>query len=209
MVSPNILPAPSWKLVVQHEERAPPFRYVFAPNPDLASALRELGRGYGPGRGVVTVCETDDRGVELSVAGRVDGALEDAILEAAPEADRMGFAEAVAEHRINLRDLPPPPAERGETLAAPRFMAAVQGTLELADTELFMERHDWSLLDHSPRMDEGEFTIRETARSFEIDLDGHRITCQFASEEEQLALDAEKEVEGMDVRRQLMGKTGA
>ena len=180
-------------LVVQHEERAPPFRYVFAPNPDLASALRALGRGYGPGRGVVTVCETDDGAVEVSVAGRVDGALEDAILEAAPEADRMGFAEAVAEHRINLRDLPPPPAERGEALAAPRLMAAVQGTLELADTELFMERHDWSLLDHSPHMDEGEFTIRETARSFEIDLDGHRIAYHFASEEEQLALDVEVE----------------
>ena len=38
-------------------------------------------------------------------------------------------------------------------------------------------------------MDEQEFTIRETARSFEIDLDGNHITYQFASEEEQLALD--------------------
>ena len=56
-----------------------------------------------------------------------------------------------------------------------------------------MEHHDWSLLDHSPRMDEHEFAIRETARSFEIDLDGHRIAYQFASEEEQLALNVEVE----------------
>ena len=180
-------------LFVQHEEGALPFRYTFAPNPDLASALHGLGRGYGPGRGVVTVYETDDGAVEVSVAGRVDAALEEAILEAAPEAERMGFAKAVAEYRTNLRDLPPSPAERGEELAAPRLMAAVQGALELADTDLFMEHHDWSLLDHSPRMDEREFTIRETARSFEIDLDGHRITYQFASEEEQLALNVEVE----------------
>ena len=42
-------------------------------------------------------------------------------------------------------------------------------------------------------MDESEFTIRETVRSFEIDLDGNRIACQFASEEEQLALNVEVE----------------
>ena len=68
-------------------------------------------------------------------------------------------------------------------------MAEIQGTLEFADTDVFMECHDWSLLNYSPKMDEREFTIRETARSFAIDLDGNRITYQFASEEEQLALD--------------------
>ena len=72
-------------------------------------------------------------------------------------------------------------------------MAAVQGQLGLADTDVFMEYHDWSLLDHSPRMDESEFAIRETARSFEIDLDGSRIAYQFASEADQLALNVEVE----------------
>ena len=37
-------------------------------------------------------------------------------------------------------------------------------------------------------MDEDEFTIRETARSFEIDIDGRHVTHQFAGEEEQLTL---------------------
>ena len=170
-----------------HEEAAPSFRHVFDSNPGLVSALREWERDG------VAVHEIDEGAVELTVAGRVDRDLEEAILGAVPEPDRMEFATAVAEYRINLRDLPPPPAERGEALAAPRLMAAVQGELELADTDLFMEHHDWSLLDHSPRMDEHEFAIRETARSFEIDLDGHRIAYQFASEEEQLALNVEVE----------------
>ena len=72
-------------------------------------------------------------------------------------------------------------------------MSEIQGELEFADTDVFMEFHDWSLLDHSPKLDEGEFAIRETARSFEIDLDGNRITYQFADEEEQLALDVDVE----------------
>ena len=37
------------------------------------------------------------------------------------------------------------------------------------------------------------FAIRETARSFEIDVDGNRVAYQFASEDEQLALDVDVE----------------
>ena len=70
-------------------------------------------------------------------------------------------------------------------------MSDVQGTLEFADTDVFMEYHDGSLLDHSPNMYDNEFTIRETARNFEIDLDGKRVTYQFASAEEQLALNVD------------------
>ena len=70
-------------------------------------------------------------------------------------------------------------------------MSDVQGTLEIADTDVFMEYHDGSLLDHSPNMYDNEFTIRETARNFEIDLDGKRVTYQFASAEEQLAFNVD------------------
>ena len=72
-------------------------------------------------------------------------------------------------------------------------MAEIQGTLEFADTDTFMESHDWSLLDYSPRMEADEFVIRETARSFEIDVDGSRVTYQFANEWEQLSLNVEIE----------------
>lgn len=72
-------------------------------------------------------------------------------------------------------------------------MSEIQGAFEFADTDVFMEFHDWSLLDHSVQLAESEFGVRETARSFEIDLDGNRITYQFASEEEQLVLDVDVE----------------
>ena len=68
------------------------------------------------------------------------------------------------------------PAEQGEKFEVPRLMSDIQGILELADTDIFMEYHDWSLLNYSPKMDEDEFMIRETARSFEIDIEGKRVT---------------------------------
>ena len=70
-------------------------------------------------------------------------------------------------------------------------MAELQGELEFADTDVFMEDHDWSLLKHSPHLDEHEFTVRETSRSFEIDIDGRHVRYQFAGEEEQLALNVD------------------
>ena len=72
-------------------------------------------------------------------------------------------------------------------------MAEIQGEVEFANTDVFMEFHDWQLSNHPARLDEGEFAIRETARSFEIDVDGNRVTYQFADEAEQLALDVDVE----------------
>ena len=177
-------------LFAPHHEAPPAFRHVVATSPELASRLKEIERD-----GVTvheTGADTDAGTIEITIDGRLDNALEDAILEALPESEWQGFSAAVEKHRLGVRERLSP-AEQGEEFKVPRLMSAVQGVLEFADTDIFMEDHDWSLLDHSPRLDEDEFAIRETARSFEIDLDGHRITYQFASEEEQLALNVDVE----------------
>ena len=114
-----------------------------------------------------------------------------------PERERKDFADAVEKYRDEVKDRISP-AEQGEKFEVPRLMSDIQGTLEFADTDIFMEYHDWSLINYSPKMDEGEFTIRETARSFEIDIEGKRVTYQFASEDEQLILDIA--AEGLDPR---------
>ena len=59
-----------------------------------------------------------------------------------------------------------PPPNKGKPFKIPRLMSEIQGTLEFADTDVFMEYHDWSLLDYSPKMDEQEFTIHETSAQF-------------------------------------------
>ena len=173
-------------LFAPHHEAPPAFRHVVAASPELASRLKEIEQGG------VTVHETDAGTIEITIDGRLDNATEEAILEALPESEWRGFSTAVGKHRLEVRERLSP-AEQDEEFKVPRLMSAVQGELEFADTDLFMEYHDWSLIDHSPRLNEDEFAVRETARSFEIDLDGHRITYQFASEEEQLALNVDVE----------------
>ncbi len=164
------------------EKPEPVFRYT---TPATAEILSELSEAEYDG---LQVRETAEGQVEIALTGWVNQDREQAIAATLPEQERKGFATAVAQHRAAVKEHLSP-AEQGQPFNVPRLMAEIQGTLEYADADVFMEYHDWSLLNYSPKMDEGEFTIRETAHSFEIDLDGNRVSYQFASEAEQLALD--------------------
>ena len=171
-------------LFAPRDNPRPTFKHTVTATPELISQLKECEG--------VTVREMEDGKAEIAVIGHVDEELEKAIVEALPDSERKGFAEAAATYRIEVREQISL-AERGVVFAVPRLMATVKSMLEFADTDLFMEYHDWSLLDHSPKLGESEFAIRETARSFEIDLDGNRVAYRFAAEDEQLALDVSVE----------------
>lgn len=168
----------------QDDEAIVNFIYPIPARPRLISELRLLEG--------VAVRESGDGGAEIVVAGGIDEGVEVAICESLPQTEREGFAAAVVSHRAASRKALSP-ARRGEKFVVPRLMVAVQGTLELADTDVLLENHVWSLSDHPWHPVAGEFTIRETARKFEIDLDGVRISHQFTAEEQQIALDLEVE----------------
>ncbi len=167
-------------------ERPPPvFRHaVAAPEAELPALAEALPEG-------AEARAADGGAVEVTIAGWPDDAAEKAIAEALPATERAGFTAAVAAFR--RAEAPRfSPAERGERLALPALVAVVQGELQLADTELFMENHDWSLAGHSFRLDDS-FAIRETARGFEIDLKGGSVTYAQIGAEARLPLDAEVE----------------
>ena len=163
-------------------DQKPVFKHAVTAAPGVLYALQEIDS-----EGLL-VRETPAGTAEIAIPGWIDADAEKAICAALPEPDRKEFAHAVAKYRVGVEERLSP-AARGQAFAVPRLMSCVQGALEFADTDIFMEFHDWSLCDHSAKLDEREFAIRETARSFEIDLDGNRITYQFADENVPLALD--------------------
>ena len=154
--------------------------------PETLEALAEAER-HG-----ATLRETTDGQVEIGVAGPVGEKLERVIYSIVPETGHGEISDAIETYRKAVRNRLSP-AERGETFSVPCLMTEIQGELELADTDVFMEFHDWSLLNHPVRLDEHEFTIRETAHGFEIDLDGNRLTYRSAGEQEQLSLNVDVE----------------
>ena len=154
--------------------------------PETLEALAEAER-HG-----ATLRETADGRVEIGVEGPVGVNLEGVIYAIVPKTEHGKIAETIETYREAARNRLSP-SERGETLKVPRLMTEIQGELAFADTDVFMEFHDWSLLNHPARLDKHEFTVRETAHGFEIDLDGNRLTYRFAGEQEQLSLNVEVE----------------
>jgi type III restriction enzyme len=69
----------------------------------------------------------------------------------------------------------------------------VQGELIFADTERSFEHHEWSLRNHSHQLSEQEFSIQQVADTFEIDLDGDKLSVALTDPSEQLTLDIDVE----------------
>ncbi len=160
----------------------PIFKYTLPKTPGTLAALQDA---HG-----IAVREAETDRIEIEVASPIDAALEQLIFDAVPAAERDGVAEAIKSYQNDIqRQLSP--ARRGEAFKVPGLSMEIQGELQFADTDMLMEFHDWSLLDHPARLEEHEFAIHETARSFEIDLDGNRVTYQFTREQEQLWLDVD------------------
>ena len=162
------------------------FSYTLTKTSEMLGALQDAEQ-HG-----VTVRETTAGTVEIEVAGPIDREVEQLIYDAIPVAERHGVAEAIKSYQDQVQRRWSP-ARRREAFNVPGLATQIQGELKFADTDLLMEHHDWSLLDHPARLKESEFAVRETARSFEIDLDGKRVTYQFAREQEQLGLDVDVE----------------
>ena len=162
------------------------FSYILTETPELLGALQDAEQ-HG-----VTVRETTAGAVEIEVAGPIDTETEQLIYDAIPVAERHGVAEAIKSYQEQVQRRWSP-AKRGEAFNVPGLTTQIQGELKFADTDLLMEHYDWSLLDHPAMLKESEFAVRATARSFEIDLDGKRVTYQFAREQKQLGLNIDVE----------------
>ena len=167
------------------EETQPVFSYTIAADGDVVSELHKVACDG------VTIRDTEDGLVEVSVTGPVNDERVQTVCAMLPERDRRRFIREVEQYRVESRSRLSP-AGRGEPFRVPRLMAETQYGMEFADSETFAESHDWSLLDHSPNMDEREFAIRETANQFEIDVEGRSVRFSAAGET-QLAFDVHVE----------------
>lgn len=78
------------------------------------------------------------------------------------------------------------PSEKGEIIAVPQLSLFIDGEWEQADKEFFLP-NGWHLLDYPAILTNGEFYIEDKGRSYEIDIDGKKITERFL--QHSLALD--------------------
>jgi type III restriction enzyme len=163
------------------EEAAPLFRrtalkVTVAESPDLSALTIEE-------RATVTVREVAPGKVEVTVTGDVPASLETSLVVAVPAKQRHELRSLIATHRETV-NRQRSPSEKGEQLVLPRLCVLVQGELEIAEKELFLEASGWNLLDYPAEFP--EFMFNETARTFEFDLKDRRVVWTLVDENQQM-----------------------
>jgi type III restriction enzyme len=162
-----------------------------SPRPTMAIELetsdeerKEINR-IAPGR--IAVLASEDGKTRIQFTGVPKPKDEERLYQMAPPrlhgVLREKLAEFKAQHAEELA-----PAHKGEEFTVPRLMAYVQDELVFGDTDLLMEHHDWSLADYPAQLTKAEFDIVETTHTFEIDLNGNRLSISAGNSAEQLLL---------------------
>jgi type III restriction enzyme len=134
-------------------------------------------------RAAVTVQELAPGQIEVTVTGDVPTNLESSLVAAVPAKQRQELRLVIATHRevVNRQRSP---SEKGEQLVLPRLCVMVQGELEIAEKEIFLEASGWNLLEYPATLP--EFTFNESARTFEFDLKDRRVVWTLADETQQM-----------------------
>jgi type III restriction enzyme len=123
-------------------------------------------------RQTVTVTEIAPGQVVVEVRGNIAAAGENALIAAAPVAERAEVQRKIAEHRAAFeRQLSP--SQRGVVFTVPRLCVEYQGELALVDEELVIEAAAWNLLDYPA--DLSSFEYDDASRTFELDIEGSRV----------------------------------
>jgi type III restriction enzyme len=124
---------------------------------------------------------------ELEVVGAIPETLQEKIVRIVPEDRKIEVTRALQRHRY-AQQRAPSPAERGEKFQVPRLCLWVQGELEVAEKELFLDAGGWNLLDFPTTLTEAEFAVDESARTFEVDVQGKRVVYGLVNGSHQLDL---------------------
>jgi len=140
----------------------------------------------------VAVNKTESGKFEITVTGSVSDEALGAITSALPDAQKESFKKKAAEHKARV-EKEMSPAARHVPFVVPSLVVPIQGEFALADHEVFDEFHNWSLADHGVKFSDQEFSARDEAHTFEIDLDGRKLAISYATQEELLPIDTEVE----------------
>ncbi len=118
---------------------------------------------------VVTIEKTEN-GSRVTLTGNVT---EETIkrLTAAVTSDeaRHNFEAEAKRHAAIWRNYTSP-AERRIPFRVPQLCFTIEGELELAEKEAFLDAGGWKLLDYSAELSEADFRLTQTGVQWEIDL---------------------------------------
>jgi type III restriction enzyme len=153
------------------------------PNPVLlekASALLAEG---------VQISQTPTGAIKVVTQKPLNAAAKQIIARTVSAEEAKNFAEAAHAFELECqKELSP--AELGATFIVPALAAWVQDDLIFVDPDTLLDDFEWSIADTPARLEKGEFDVQDDGRTFEIFLDGERMSLGQADAQTQLPWDA-------------------
>jgi len=175
----------------------PPLEFELPVIPDIASDRNRIPEHVK----FEAVGEGDTCRVTLT--GEIDDELAKELIKPLKGAQKKETKEKIAQHNARIQAAKCP-SDRGEKFAAlPQLCISNQGELDLLEPETFLyAKGDWSPLDF--KIELPGFSIRHDEKTFEVDIDGKKLSYHIADEKEVYNLDlVESDISETDLVRWL------
>lgn len=154
-----------------------PLTLTTGEKPDLSSLTNdELSQ--------VEVKEAAPGNIEIHVKGEVSEDLASKLVSALPKTERAEAQKTLETHR-RFQARTPSPAEQKQPFQVPRLCLRVQGELEIAERELFLDANGWNLLDYPAELP--QFRYDDSAKRFIFDVDGDKVVWNMMDANSQMA----------------------
>jgi type III restriction enzyme len=170
-----ILPQPQLPLMDETGQLSlpQPVKVILSAQPDLSKFTAEELKQ-------VSTNQIGENEVEYKISGEITPELAEKFILAAPKKDREIVEKSIA---VQQAQQPKTPAQRGEKFEVPQLCMFVDGQWEVASKSWFLDPRDWDLLKYPAELSEAEFSIKEEANQWLIDVQGKQLTTKFLGSE--------------------------
>lgn len=127
------------------------------------------------------------QGTTVIVRGEVPEELENALLKALPKKEQESARASIAIHRAQVQALTAPSTRRLPFAPVPQLCLQLEGRWQVVERETLSELGQWSLLDAKVQL--AGFAIKETANTFEINIENRKVVWQIEQNMAQYSLD--------------------
>jgi type III restriction enzyme len=165
--------------------------FAEAPPPTVIELSEDISSfDLSPEEQATVTVEKTDQGSRVTFTGNVPEATVTRLSAAVKSADARATLESEAKRHKAVWRMHTSPAQRGVAFPVPQLCFKLDGELELAEKDAFLDASGWSLLDYSAEISEMDFRLTDTGVQWEIDLNAAgKITEKAIGKADQFNLD--------------------
>lgn len=155
--------------------------------PDISALPEEV-------KEVIRVEEMENGGVIVRIENIVSEESAKYIVSLAPKKEQKDIKNRLDFMRHKAAHLEAP-ASKGEPFIVPQLCLFLDGELEVAEPDLFLDFGNWNLLDHKAVLSPDAFNIAERSQSYEFDMYRDKVVYGYLSEDQR-----QQELSGTDTK---------